>query len=315
LTSAGWIASPVLLPQLLRVKVMTAASSTSFSCLPNATIAVGVVYNNARIQLAERAWELASLRVLGFTRGEVSVLLLGELGLEIAAAIPLGFAAGYGLAALLLALLEQGTVLGLRAHYLRVHGIAANGLLQAGLALAQQVSSVFVAYLVSYAFGRISGSVDAARVRDYTRRHWVPLVALAGVAFAFAMLCAAPLLDLFYSSRFTAARPLMVWALLGEFCRVMTQLWSLGALPLGALRLWIVIGVSGPAATVVAYLLLAPVAGTLVVPYATATGALVQLGVAGVLMARRGVTPKPGGAALLAGSLVALALLAQALAR
>jgi len=75
-----------------------------------ATIAVGVVYNNARIQLAERAWELASLRVLGFTRGEVSVLLLGELALEIAAAIPLGFLAGYGLAALLLALMPHEMV-------------------------------------------------------------------------------------------------------------------------------------------------------------------------------------------------------------
>ena len=66
-----------------------------------ATIAVGVVYNNARIQLAERSWELASLRVLGFTRREVSVLLLGELAVEIAVAIPLGFLAGFGLAALL----------------------------------------------------------------------------------------------------------------------------------------------------------------------------------------------------------------------
>jgi putative ABC transport system permease protein len=65
------------------------------------------VYNNARIQLAERAWELASLRVLGFTRAEVSVLLLGELGLEIAAAIPLGFLAGFWLAALLLALMPH----------------------------------------------------------------------------------------------------------------------------------------------------------------------------------------------------------------
>jgi putative ABC transport system permease protein len=72
-----------------------------------ATIAVGVVYNNARIQLAERAWELASLRVLGFTRREVSVLLLGELAVEIALAIPLGFAAGYWLAALLVALMQQ----------------------------------------------------------------------------------------------------------------------------------------------------------------------------------------------------------------
>ena len=58
-------------------------------------IAVGVVYNNARIALQERAWELASLRVLGFTRGEVSTFLLGELALELMAAIPLGCAAGY----------------------------------------------------------------------------------------------------------------------------------------------------------------------------------------------------------------------------
>jgi putative ABC transport system permease protein len=60
-------------------------------------IAVGVVYNNARIALAERAWELASLRVLGFTRGEVSALLLGELALVIAVALPLGMALGWAL--------------------------------------------------------------------------------------------------------------------------------------------------------------------------------------------------------------------------
>lgn len=71
-----------------------------------ATIAVGVVYNNARIQLAERAWELASLRVLGFTRREVSVLLLGELGIEILVAIPLGCVAGFWLAALILSLMS-----------------------------------------------------------------------------------------------------------------------------------------------------------------------------------------------------------------
>ena len=60
-----------------------------------AVIAIGVVYNNARIALQERAWELASLRVLGFTRGEVSTFLLGELGIELAAAIPLGCLLGY----------------------------------------------------------------------------------------------------------------------------------------------------------------------------------------------------------------------------
>jgi putative ABC transport system permease protein len=62
-----------------------------------AIIAVGVVYNHARIALAERAWELASLRVLGFTRGEVSGLLLGELALALLAALPLGWVMGYGL--------------------------------------------------------------------------------------------------------------------------------------------------------------------------------------------------------------------------
>jgi putative ABC transport system permease protein len=55
----------------------------------------GVVYNHARIALAERAWELASLRVLGFTQGEVSNLLFGELALEIGLAIPCGMVGGY----------------------------------------------------------------------------------------------------------------------------------------------------------------------------------------------------------------------------
>jgi putative ABC transport system permease protein len=69
-------------------------------------IATGVVYNNARIALAERAWELASLRVLGFTRVEVSAFLLGELAIEIALAIPLGMALGYGLASLIVHLIK-----------------------------------------------------------------------------------------------------------------------------------------------------------------------------------------------------------------
>jgi len=76
-----------------------------------ATIAVGVVYNNARIQLAERAWELASLRVLGLTRGEVSVLLLGELAIEILVAIPFGCIAGYWLSWFIISLMQHGEVM------------------------------------------------------------------------------------------------------------------------------------------------------------------------------------------------------------
>ncbi len=51
-------------------------------------IAVGVVYNTARIALSERDRELATMRVLGFTTGEISVVLLGELGVLTLAAIP-----------------------------------------------------------------------------------------------------------------------------------------------------------------------------------------------------------------------------------
>jgi putative ABC transport system permease protein len=64
-------------------------------------IGFGVVYNSARIALSERGRELASLRVLGFTRGEIAYILLGELALLTLAAIPVGFAVGVGLVGIL----------------------------------------------------------------------------------------------------------------------------------------------------------------------------------------------------------------------
>ncbi|SDK12898.1 ABC transporter permease [Microbulbifer yueqingensis] len=72
-----------------------------FNTLFAGLIAVGVVYNNARISLSERARELASLRVLGLTRGEISYILLGELALLTLLALPLGALLGYLLAATL----------------------------------------------------------------------------------------------------------------------------------------------------------------------------------------------------------------------
>jgi putative ABC transport system permease protein len=56
-----------------------------------ATIAVGVVYNNARVALSLRSRELASLRVLGFTRAEISGILLSELAVQVLVALPFGF--------------------------------------------------------------------------------------------------------------------------------------------------------------------------------------------------------------------------------
>jgi putative ABC transport system permease protein len=58
----------------------------------------GVVYNSARIALSERGRELATLRVLGFSRMEISYILLGEVGLLVFLALPLGCAMGFGLA-------------------------------------------------------------------------------------------------------------------------------------------------------------------------------------------------------------------------
>lgn len=62
-------------------------------------IAFGVVYNTARVTLSERALELGTLRVIGFRRGEISYILLGELAVVTLAAIPLGLLVGYGMAA------------------------------------------------------------------------------------------------------------------------------------------------------------------------------------------------------------------------
>ncbi|MEL7504458.1 MAG: FtsX-like permease family protein [Cyanobacteria bacterium J06554_6] len=63
-------------------------------------ISLGVVYNAARMALSERGRELATLRIIGFTRGEIAFILLGEQAVLLWLALPVGFAVGYGLAAL-----------------------------------------------------------------------------------------------------------------------------------------------------------------------------------------------------------------------
>ncbi len=94
---------------LRNVQDITARNLLIFSAVLTAfasVIAVGVVYNQTRIALAERAWELASLRVLGFTQGEVSGLLLGEWLVEMLIALPLGGWAGYALSDTLVRLIQ-----------------------------------------------------------------------------------------------------------------------------------------------------------------------------------------------------------------
>ncbi len=77
------------------LKIMTTFLVT-FACI----ITFSVVYNSARIALSERGRELASLRIMGFTKAEVAFILLGEQAILILLAIPVGYLIGYGLAAL-----------------------------------------------------------------------------------------------------------------------------------------------------------------------------------------------------------------------
>lgn len=219
-------------------------------------------------------------------------------------------------AALALALCDQGAMLALRAHHVRASGLASNGLFQAAFAVAQMTGAAFYAYLSSYAFGRISGMPDAAAVRDYTRRQWLPLVGLAAAAVALLMVAATPVLHLFYSERFDAARPMVAWMLFGEFTRVATQTWALGALPLGGVRLWVPIGVAGWAGMVVVYVVARALGlGERSLAVAYAGGGLLALLVTAALMGRRGVTLAARDLAALALALAALGALAAWVAR
>lgn len=70
-------------------------------------IAAGVVYNNARLALSTRARDLASLRVLGFRRSEISALLLGELALQVVLALLPGLWFGRALAQQMMSMVDE----------------------------------------------------------------------------------------------------------------------------------------------------------------------------------------------------------------
>jgi putative ABC transport system permease protein len=64
-------------------------------------VSFGVIYNGARIALSERTRDLATLRVIGFTRREVAAVLIGELAVLTLLALLPGLFIGSHLAALL----------------------------------------------------------------------------------------------------------------------------------------------------------------------------------------------------------------------
>ncbi len=94
--SGVWIPS-VWLQSFNETIARTMGTSTSVIIFFACVIAFGMVYNGARIALSERGRELASLRVLGFSLNEITVMLLGEQAILTGLAIPLGYALGYSL--------------------------------------------------------------------------------------------------------------------------------------------------------------------------------------------------------------------------
>jgi len=98
---AGVAVREAMLESFYRTIAESLSISTTTLNLFACVIAVGVVYNSARVALSERGHELASLRVLGFNQREISFMLLGEQGLLALVSVPVGFLIGYGICGLL----------------------------------------------------------------------------------------------------------------------------------------------------------------------------------------------------------------------
>ena len=73
-------------------------------------VAFGVIYNNARISLDERARELATLRVIGMTQREVGAVIVIELAMLALMAVPIGLCLGTGFVTVLVRSINTETV-------------------------------------------------------------------------------------------------------------------------------------------------------------------------------------------------------------
>jgi putative ABC transport system permease protein len=104
---AGVAAKRVVIQNFRDTMAKNMGLMLTFNVLFAAVIAFGVVYNAARVSLSERSRELASLRVLGFTRAEISLILLGELGILTVLSLPMGAVIGYVLTSWLIGAVES----------------------------------------------------------------------------------------------------------------------------------------------------------------------------------------------------------------
>lgn len=84
-------------------------SMTMILMIASLLIAFGIIYNSIRVNYSERAWELASLKVLGFSHGSVSQIFLTEIGIQVLASLVPGCLIGYYLTALSMELIHSET--------------------------------------------------------------------------------------------------------------------------------------------------------------------------------------------------------------
>ena len=109
-TVSGVNVPAVALDSFNKTVARTVGTMTTLLVFFSCVIAFGMVYNGARIALSERGRELASLRVLGFTQGEVGVMLLGEQAILTMIAIPCGWLMGYGLSAFITSAIDNDMI-------------------------------------------------------------------------------------------------------------------------------------------------------------------------------------------------------------
>ncbi len=103
----GVIIPETILANFNETLARTMWTSTAIIIIFASVIALGIVYNGARIALSERGRELASLRVLGFTKREIGVMLLGEQAILTVLAIPVGYVIGYLLCFLIIKAIDN----------------------------------------------------------------------------------------------------------------------------------------------------------------------------------------------------------------
>ncbi len=107
----GWVAVKESLRANFRQTTAASINVIQSMYLTFATVvAFGVVYNSARISLSERSRELATLRVIGFSRREVGAVLVTELVILVAIAVPLGLLIGSGFAAVIVQSVNTETI-------------------------------------------------------------------------------------------------------------------------------------------------------------------------------------------------------------